>query len=87
MDSAFSWQQLFENWPADAPKVGIVTTTFQESVGFTNFMIAEGLLALERDRPDSVGARKIVLPFSAITSLKMTDTKDFTEIAKLGFRN
>lgn len=87
MDPSFSWQQLFENWPNDLPKVGIVTTTFQESVGFTNFLVTEGLLALERDRPDSIGARKIVLSFSAITSLKMTDTNDFMEIAKLGFRN
>ena len=86
MGSGFSWQQLFENWPEDMPRVGIITTTFQESIGFANFLVAEGLLALERDRPDSLGARKTVISISAITSLKMTDTNDFMEIAKLGFR-
>lgn len=86
MDSAFSWQQLFENWPADFPRVGIVMTNFQESIGFSDFLVTEGLLALERDRPDSIGARKVVLSFSSIQALKMTDTGSIDDLMKLGFR-
>ena len=85
MDSAFAWQQLFETWPSDAPRQGIITTIFQESIGFKNFMTSDGLLAVERDRPDSLGARKVLIAFTAISALKMTDTGDFAEIAKLGF--
>lgn len=87
MDSAFAWQQLFENWPQDLPRQGLVVTIFQESIGFTNFMVAEGLLALERDRPDSSGARKVIVSFAAISAVKMTDTDEFARIEKLGFRN
>ncbi len=85
MDTAFAWQQLFEAWPADMPRLGIIMTNFQESIGFTNFMTSDGLLAVERDRPDSVGARKVLIAYTAISALKITDTGDFTEIAKLGF--
>lgn len=85
MDSSSAWQQFFENWPPQTPKTGIVFTSFQESIGFVNFMTTEGLIALERDRPDSIGARKVILSTTAILAVKMTDTNDFTEIAKLGF--
>ena len=85
MDPAFAWQQLFETWPSDSPRTGIIMTTFQESIVFSNFMTSEGLLAVERDRPDSMGARKVLLAFTAISAVKMTDTNDFAEIAKLGF--
>ncbi len=86
MDSSFAWQQLFENWPKGLPKAGIVVTSFQESIGFTDFMVTEGLLALERDRPDSIGARKVIVAFTAISAVKMTDVGEFAGIAKLGFR-
>ncbi|WP_417847666.1 hypothetical protein [Thalassoglobus sp.] len=86
MDASFAWQQIFENWPKDVPKVGIVTTNFQESIGFTDFLTTDGLLALERDRPDSAGARKVIVAFSAISAVKMTDVGEFTAIAKLGFQ-
>jgi hypothetical protein len=85
MDPAFAWQQLFESWPSDAPRTGIIVTTFQETIGFTNFMTGDGLLAVERDRPDSLGARKVLIAFTAISAVKMTDTGDFSKIAKLGF--
>lgn len=85
MDSAFAWQQLFENWPAETPKIGIVVTNFQENIGFTNFMTSDGLLAIERDRPDSIGARKVVVAYAAIVAVKITDTSEFARMSALGF--
>lgn len=85
MDIASAWQQLFENWPANLPRQGIIVTTFQENIGFVNFRTSMGLLAIERDRPDSIGARKVIISFAAISAVKMTDTADFTEVRHLGF--
>lgn len=85
MGSGNAWQQLFDNWPADFPRQGIIATSYQETIAFINFRSSEGLLALERDRPDSTGARKVILAFSAISAVKMTDTNDFSNLAKLGF--
>lgn len=85
MDTAFAWQQLFENWPASIPQRGLVVTAIGETIEFRNFMTTEGLLALERERPDSTGARKVLLAFSAITAVKMTDTEPLATLKALGF--
>jgi hypothetical protein len=85
MDSAAAWQELFENWPPGRPRTGILVTAFQETIPFTRFLVSPGILALERDRPDSLGARKVLVAFSAISAVKMVDTDDFATIAQLGF--
>ena len=85
MDAASAWQELFENWPSDAPKIGIIVTNYQENIGFSDFMTADGLLAVERDRPDSIGARKVIVAYTAILAVKMTDTGDLSNVASLGF--
>lgn len=85
MDTARAWQEFFESWPETFPQQGIIVTTFQETVPFTRFLIAPGLLALERDRPDSIGARKVVLSYNAISAVKMTDTAGLDSIRELGF--
>lgn len=87
METAQSWQSFFEMWPAAEPQRGIVVTTFQENIPFTRFMIADGLLALERDKPDSIGSRKVIVAFSAISAVKMTDTGDFGRFADMGFND
>jgi hypothetical protein len=85
MDTAQAWQNFFENWPGTLPQHGIVITSFQETIPFVRFMITDGIIALERDRPDSIGGRKVVVAFSAISAVKMTDTGDFTRFADMGF--
>lgn len=85
MDSAHHWQNIFLNWPAALPKSGILTTTFQETFGFRDFEVLGGLLFLERDRPDSLGARKVLLSFESLSALKLTDTKDLAAYGEMGF--
>ena len=80
-----AWQSFFESWPPSLPQEGIVVTSFQETIPFSRFMIADGLLALERDKPDSIGSRKVILGFAAISAVKMTDTGDFGRFAQMGF--
>lgn len=86
MQSAASWQSLFENWPPTFAKEGIIITTQPDTIPFVSFMISEGLLLLERDKPDSQGARKVVLSYEAIAGLKITSTAPFEEFTGLGFR-
>lgn len=86
MQSAEYWQSLFESWPDHFPAEGIIVTKFQESVPFAGFMIGEGLIVLDRDKPDSSGARKVILAYSEIAALKVTATFDLARFQELGFR-
>jgi len=84
MDTSTAWQQLFEQWPSSRPRIGIVIAEAQEPIAFTNFLAGSGILALERERPDTQGARKVLLAFSAITAVKFIDTTDFADLQQLG---
>ncbi|MCA9078363.1 MAG: hypothetical protein KDA93_25270 [Planctomycetaceae bacterium] len=86
MQPADYWQQLFESWPATFPAHGIVVTNYHESIPFVNFMINDGMVVLERDKPDSSDARKVILPYASISALKITATFDLDRFAELGFR-
>lgn len=87
METSQAWQSFFESWPADLPQQGILVTMFQETIPFSRFMVSEGILALERDKPDSLGSRKVLVAFSAISAVKMTDTGDFGRFAQMGFNS
>lgn len=84
--SAESWKALFENWPEAMPKQGLLVTDFQEQIPFVNFLISGEILLLERDRPDSSGARKVMISYSAISALKMTSTLELARYQVMGFQ-
>lgn len=85
MDTAAAWLQLFSAWPVDRPRQGIVITRFQETIPFTSFLVSPGILALERDRPDAINARKVLVAYTAIEAVKFVDTGDFRGLKSLGF--
>lgn len=82
---AGEWHALFEGWPAGLPRQGLLTTTHQESVPFADFRYTNGLLIVERDRPDALGARKVIIPFGTIASLKLSDPGELSRYQVLGF--
>jgi len=86
MDTGEAWRGLFENWPESLPRRGIAMTTFGESIQFINFMISGGLVLLERDKPDTLGARKVILAYTAISAVKITDVIDLARFQVLGFQ-
>ena len=86
MDAAKNWYTLFTNWPADMPRQGLVITTFNESIPFVDFLVSEGIVILQRDKPDSLGARKAMLAYSAIAAVKMTDPGELDVYTKMGFQ-
>ncbi len=85
MDSAESWRMLFSNWPASMPRQGLILTTFDEIIPFINFMTSGGILLVERDRPDSSDARKVMISYQAIAAVKQTSTMDFDKYKVFGF--
>jgi len=45
----------------------------------------ELVVRVERDRPDSTGARKVMLVYSAILAVKLTSVLDLPEYRAMGF--
>lgn len=86
MDGSESWRMLFENWPEAIPRQGIVVTALQESIPFVNFMVSGGIVLLERDKPDSVGARKVMLTYQAISAVKLPTTMELKAFQVMGFQ-
>jgi hypothetical protein len=86
METAESWRGLFESWPESIPRQGMVVTTFQESIPFVNFMISGGILLLDRDKPDSLGARKVMLSYEAISAIKITSVIELARFQVMGFQ-
>jgi hypothetical protein len=81
-----AWRALFLNWPAEIPKQGIVTTALGENVPFVGFALAPGLLLVERDKPDALGARKMIIPYSKILAVKLGTPASLQELQPLGFK-
>ena len=86
MDTAETWRALFENWPENIAREGLLVTTFNETIPFVKFMISGGLLLLERDRPDSSNARKVMLSYDAISAIKLTTTVELSQFQAMGFQ-
>jgi hypothetical protein len=86
MDPADAWRMLFENWPESIPRNGLLITTFQEQIPFTNYLVSPGILLLDRDKPDSMGARKVMVSFAAIAAVKITNTLELARFQPMGFQ-
>ena len=71
--SATIWRQFFATWPAGIPQKGVAVTSFGEQVNFVSFLMSEHLLMLERLAPDTVGGRRLMIPYGEIKSVKITE--------------
>jgi hypothetical protein len=81
MDLNAAWRSAFQSWPANLPKVGMIVTSTQETVPFVNFLVADSFVIVERDKPDSQGARKLIIALAAITAVKLSITEDLQTLA------
>ncbi len=80
-----NWRDFFTQWPAEMHRRGIVVTSFGEQIPFSAFWTSSNLLLLERQTPDSLGARTIVLAFTQITALKIVDVLKLNAFQTIGF--
>ena len=81
-----TWQRFFLEWPKDLNRRGVVVTNQGEQVPFEGFMVSDNLLLLERRTPDSVGARKMIIPFTCIDGLKIVDPAKANVFQAVGFQ-
>lgn len=80
-----NWREVFEKWPASIPKRGVLVSTLNEPTPFKSFMLKGELLLLERTNPDPIGARFILMEFSAIHLLKFVEPLSETVFTAAGF--
>ncbi|TWT33582.1 hypothetical protein KOR34_34140 [Posidoniimonas corsicana] len=85
MPTANPYQELFANWPDSLPRRGIVINQLNDTVSFKGFMIKGSLLLLERQTPDAMGGRFVLLEFETIAAMKLTDPLKTENFAPVGF--
>ncbi len=85
MDSGSIWRAFLASWPDGAAQMGVVVMTSGEQIPFSAFLISDNVVMLERPAPDTVGARKIVLPYSHIDAIKITEPIDNDVFVAAGF--
>ena len=85
MQNHEAWRGVFENWPQAIPREGIVVTNFAESIPFKDFLVSGGILLVERDRPDGIGARKVMISYDAICAIKLTNVLELPRFQVMGF--
>lgn len=85
MDRATIWQNFLKEWPPDLPPRGVVVTSFSEQIVFKNFFTSSGVVLFERQAPDSVGGRRVILAYSDISAIKIVDPVTNELFTKAGF--
>jgi hypothetical protein len=86
MPTGEAWKLLFEGWPAAIPRKGLVISKLGEIVSFQDFLISGGILLLERDKPDTIGARKVMIAYDDIALVKFVDTLELSRFQVMGFQ-
>jgi hypothetical protein len=85
MSNQQTWAKLFANWPANIARKGVLVTNFDEQVAFTGFMTNGELLLVERQTPDTFGARKLIVPLAEVQGVKVVEVVKSALFAELGF--
>ncbi|HUQ71227.1 MAG TPA: hypothetical protein VM165_16995 [Planctomycetaceae bacterium] len=85
MHTAEAWRTLFENWPEAIPRQGILVMS-NESIPFRDFLISGSIVLVERETPDSQGARKVMVAYEAIAAVKITSPMDLARFQVMGFQ-
>lgn len=80
------WRSLFDKWPEDIPRHGLVVTTWNETIHFVDYLVSAGVLLIERDKPDTYGARKVLISFDSISAVKITSVIDLSVFQTMHFR-
>ncbi|MCC6123515.1 MAG: hypothetical protein IT426_00985 [Pirellulales bacterium] len=80
-----NWRDFFAHWPSEVQRRGIVVTSFGEQIPFSAFWTSSNLLLLERQTPDSLGARTIILAFAQIVAIKIVDVVKAKSFQSIGF--
>ncbi len=80
------WQNLFANWPPNFRRKGVVIPGYEEQIPFSDFVIGDGVIILERPTPDGVGARRVAIPFAKIEAVKYTEPLKTQQFLEAGYK-
>jgi len=86
MHAAEAWRSLFENWPESIPRQGLLVTSFNETIQFKDFLISGSILLIERETPDTYGARKVMIGYDGILAVKITNPMELSRFQAMGFQ-
>lgn len=86
MTGAETWLKLFENWPEQLPRQGQIVSQIGETIKFVDFLLGDGFVFIERDRPDTMGARKVMVSYDAISMVKLESAVEMEKFKILGLR-
>lgn len=85
-----TWRGFFARWPRGFGRKGVVMASFGEPVAFADFVMNQDFVVLERQAPDTHGARRVALPFECIEAVKFTEplkTEQFLSNGFIGVQN
>lgn len=85
MENTNYWKDFFRAWPVGVDRRGVIVANFGEQIPFDSFMPGDNLLMVDRSVPDTIGARKIVIPYIHIAAVKITDVVKNKHFLPLGF--
>jgi hypothetical protein len=85
MADASAWKKLFVDWPAEMPRRGILMTAQGEQIPFAAFQTSDTMLLVERQTPDTLGARMVILSYESVAALKIVDVVKPAALRALGF--
>lgn len=80
------WLDLLERWPKDVPHKGVIMTELNESISFVGFAYDDNMVVVQRQTPDAIGARQVIIPFTSISYLKITAIVLPKSFADFGFK-
>lgn len=83
--STSGWKTFFCNWPEALPRRGLLTTSYNEQIPFAGFLTSELFLLLDRQTPDAMGARMVIIPYDNVTALKLIEVIDQKTLHSVGF--
>lgn len=84
MELAKFWRSFLAKWPANLEHRGVVVAC-GEQVSFVEFYVSDQAALFERLAPDSVGGRKLILPYQKIDTIKITESVDSSVFVASGF--
>ncbi len=84
-DAAETWRNCFRQWPAELERRGVLVTNFNEQILFNNFSTSDDMLLIERQAPDTVGARLVLVAYRNIDALKIVDVVKMKAFQSMGF--
>jgi len=85
LTNAETWKECFAHWPKDVPHRGILVLSGDDQIPFEGFLTHENMLLVDRKNPDTMGARKVIVPYANIVAVKLVDVLKAKPFVALGF--